>query len=90
MSNSCHSANDPGRPLVYQIKIKGHLGCGWTDWFEGFTLTALDNSEMLLTGPVVDQAALYGILKNVRDVGLPLLSIVRIGPDQTNVSDAAP
>jgi hypothetical protein len=78
MSNDINSESDPGQPLVYQIRIKGHLGRDWTDWFGGFTLTLEDNGETLLTGPVVDQAALYGVLKKVRDVGMPLLSVIEV------------
>jgi hypothetical protein len=74
--------------MVYQIRIKGHLGREWTDWFEGLTITALDNGETLLTGPVVDQAALYGELKKVRDVSIPLLSIIRIPPGQIDGPDS--
>jgi hypothetical protein len=77
-----NSESNPGQPPVYQIRIKGHLGREWADWFEGMTLTALDNGETLLTGPVVDQAALHGVLRKVRDVGLPLLSVVCVKPDQ--------
>jgi hypothetical protein len=76
MSSKSNSESDPGQPMVYQIRIKGHLGRQWTDWFGGLTLTALDNGETLLTGPVVDQAALYGLLRKVRDLGIPLLSVV--------------
>jgi hypothetical protein len=78
MSGTFDAEYDPGRPAIYQIRIKGHLGCEWTDWFEDLALTALDNGEMLLTGPVVDQAALYGLLKKVRDIGMPLLSVMCI------------
>ena len=60
---------------VYQIRIKGHLGGGWSDWFGGLTLTQEENGETLLTGPVVDQAALYGMLKKVRNLGLTLISV---------------
>src|SRR5712691_9025849 len=87
MSNDINSESDPGQPLVYQIRIKGHLGCDWTDWFGGLTLTALDNGETLLTGPVVDQAALHGLLRTVRDLGMPLLSAVCVTPGQAGVSD---
>ena len=87
MSNDINSESDPGQPLVYQIRIKGHLGREWTDWFGGLTLTALDNGETLLTGPVVDQAALYGVLRKVRDVGLPLLSVVCVKLGQADASD---
>ena len=87
MSNDINSESDPGQPLVYQIRIKGHLGREWTDWFGGLTLTALDNGETLLTGPVVDQAALHGLLRKVRDLGMPLLSVNRGKPGQADVSD---
>jgi hypothetical protein len=73
-------ANDLDQPMVYQIRIKGHLGSRWTDWFGGMTITLEDNGETLLTGPVVDQAALYGLLRKVRDLGMPLISAVRVKP----------
>jgi hypothetical protein len=73
-------ANDLDQPMVYQIRIKGHLGPRWTDWFRGMTITLEDNGETLLTGPVVDQAALYGLLRKVRDLGMPLISAVRVKP----------
>ncbi len=57
--------------MVYQIKIKGHLGPQWTDWFGGLTITLEDNGETLLTGPVLDQTALHGLLRKVRDLGMP-------------------
>ena len=66
---------------------RGHLGREWTDWFEGLTLTLEDNGETLLTGPVVDQAALYGLLRKVRDVGMSLLSVVCVKPDQAVALD---
>src|SRR6266566_2515046 len=88
MSNELNSESDPGQPLVYQIRIKGHLGREWTDWFGGLTITLEDNGETLLTGPVVDQAALYGLLKKVRDVGMPLVSVNRGKPGQADVSDS--
>ena len=81
MSNAINSENDPSQPMIYQIRIKGHLGGHWTDWFDGLTITALDNGDTLLTGPVLDQAALHGVLKKVRDVGLPLVSVMRVPPD---------
>jgi hypothetical protein len=76
MSSTFNTASDPGQPMIYQIRIKGHLGREWTDWFEGLTITLEDNGETLLTGLVVDQAALHGVLRKVRDLGMPLLSVV--------------
>ena len=70
------------QPMVYQIRIKGHLGRNWTEWFGGLTITLEDNGETLLTCPVVDQAALYGLLRKVRDLGLPLISVTRAQTDQ--------
>ncbi|HSX82310.1 MAG TPA: hypothetical protein VLQ80_27585, partial [Candidatus Saccharimonadia bacterium] len=87
MPSTFNSEIDPGQPLVYQIRIKGHLGREWADWFEGLTLTALDNGETLLTGAVVDQAALHGVLRKVRDLGIPLLSVVCVKPGQADASD---
>ena len=87
MSNEITSEIDPGQPLVYQIRIKGHLGRQWTDWFEGLAITLEDNGETLLTGPVVDQAALHGLLKKVRDLAMPLLSVIRVNSGQADVSD---
>jgi len=87
MSNEINSGTDPGQPLVYQIRIKGHLGRQWTDWFGGLTITLEDNGETLLTGAVVDQAALHGVLRKVRDVGMPLLSVSRVEPGQAEASD---
>jgi hypothetical protein len=67
---------------LYEIRLKGHLNNRWADWFEGLTITLDDNGETLLTGPVVDQAALHGLLKRVRDLGMPLLSVNFVSPDQ--------
>jgi hypothetical protein len=88
MSNELDSEIDPGEPMVYQIRIKGHLGCEWTDWFEGLAIQLQDDGETLLTGPVVDQAALHGLLRKVRDVGMPLVSVMRVRPGQAEASDA--
>ena len=78
---------DPDQPTIYHIRLKGHLGDQWTDWFGGLSITLENNGETLLTGPVVDQAALHGLLRQVRDVGMPLLSVSRV---QTGQVDAAP
>ena len=73
-------ANKLDQPMVYQIRIKGHLGPGWTDWFGGLAVTPTEGGETLLTGPVVDQAALHGLLRKVRDLGMPLISAIRVKP----------
>ena len=73
--------------MVYQIRIKGHLGDQWTDWFGGLTIRLEEDGDTILTGPVVDQAALYGLLKRVRDLGMPLVSIHRVEPGQSQTSD---
>jgi len=68
---------------LYEIRIKGHLNNRWADWFEGLTITWEDNGDTLLTGPVVDQAALHGLLKRVRDLGMPLVSVSPVEPGPT-------
>jgi len=82
MSNELEPKLDPSQPVVYQIRVKGHLDSLWTDWFEHLTITLEEDGDTLLTGPVVDQAALHGLLKKVRDLGLPLVSVgpVEAGP----------
>ena len=64
----------------YEIRFKGHLDDRWTEWFEGLTITLEADGDTLLTGPVVDQAALHGLLKKVRDLGLPLVSVSPVEP----------
>ena len=73
-----HAKTDPGQPIVYQIKIEGHLDTQWADWFSGLFITLEEDGDTLLTGPVADQAALFGLLKKIRDLGLPLVSIGRV------------
>jgi hypothetical protein len=87
MSNKHNPKTEPGQPIVYQIRLKGHLGPQWTDWFEDLTLTLEDNGETLLTGPLVDQAALYSLLRKVRDLGLPLLSVNPLKPGQATAPE---
>lgn len=79
-SNKYNRKHDADQPLVYQIRIKGHLDPQWGEWFEGLTITLEEDGNALLTGKVVDQAELHGILKIVRDLGMPLLSVNIIGP----------
>ena len=87
MSETHGSTEDPYEPGLYEIRIKGHLDDRWADWFEGLTITLEDNGDTLLTGPVVDQAALHGLLRKVRDLGIPLLSINRVEPGQADASE---
>ena len=87
MSSELDPHADSGQPMAYQIRMTGHLDDRWSDWFSGLTIT-VDDGDTLITGPVVDQAALHGLLKRVRDLGLPLVSVapvavVRGGDDVT-------
>lgn len=68
------------QPQCYEIRLMGHLDSQWTDWFGGLTITLEENGTTLLTGPVIDQAALHGLLKKVRDLGMPLLSVCPVQP----------
>ena len=87
MSNELVPKSDPDQSLVYQIRLKGHLGPQWTDWFEGLTITLEENGDTLLTGPVIDQSALHGLLKKVRDLGMPLLSVCPVESGQADQPD---
>jgi hypothetical protein len=69
---------DPGQPLVYELRLRGHLGERWTEWFEGAVITLHDNGDTTLRCLVADQSALHGVLKRVRDLGMPLLSVVGV------------
>ena len=75
--------------FVYQIQLQGHLSDEWAEWFDGLAITLEENGDTLLTGPVVDQAALHGLLRKVRDLGLPLLSVVCVEGSQGSKSCAS-
>lgn len=75
------SNNQKEEAIIYQIRIEGQLGQQWTDWFDGLSITPGDNGTTLLTGPVIDQSALHGLLKKVRDLGMPLVSVNRMETD---------
>ena len=77
---------NPGQPTVYQIRVKGHLDDRWADWREGLSVTREESGDTVLTVPVLDQAALHGLLRKLRDVGVPLVSINPVGPGQTGNS----
>ena len=64
--------------VVYQIRVRGVIDTGWSDWFDGLTICPQDDGATLLTGPVRDQSALHGLLTKIRDLGLPLLSVNRV------------
>ncbi|MGO8951220.1 MAG: hypothetical protein ACLQUY_26910 [Ktedonobacterales bacterium] len=87
MSNESNSETDPDQPMVYQIRIKGHLGPHWSEWFLGLAVTLEDTGETLLTGPLADQAALHGVLRKVQDLGMLLISVIRVQPGQTDAAD---
>lgn len=82
MSNEPESERDPDQPMTYQFRIKGHLNQQWMNWFEGLTIAWEEDGNTLLYGPVVDQPALHGILKKIRDLGIPLISVNFIDSNQ--------
>ena len=90
MSNTPNPTTDLHQPMAYHIRIQGHLGSEWTDWFGGLSITLSENGETLLRGPLVDQAALHGILRKVRDLGLPLVSVIQVDPKQADVPGVKP
>ena len=89
MKHTQHLRNheDQHDPELYEIRVKGHLDAKWAGWFEGMTITLEDNGETLLVGPVVDQAALHGLLRRVRDLGIPLLSVTRVKSGHAGAPD---
>ena len=78
MSETHASNEDRHEPQLYEIRIRGHLAGRWAHWFEGLTIVLLDNGDTLLTGPVVDQAALHGLLARISDLNLMLISVIRV------------
>ena len=83
IAHSPQPSPDPNLPMIYQIRVKSHLDADWSDWFDGLTITQEKNGHTLLTGPVVDQAALYALLKKVRDLGMLLISVNSLEPTAT-------
>ena len=75
------------RQEVYQITVLGHLDSEWSEWFDGLTITLVGSGETILTGPIVDQTALHGVLIKIRDLGLPLLRLSRIEPESEHESN---
>jgi hypothetical protein len=89
MANKLGPEHDAG-PTVYKIRLQGHLSRQWTNWLEGATITLEEDGNTLLTATVADQAALHGLLRKVRDLGIPLLSVNSVGTSRQDVSDAKP
>lgn len=81
MANEPHPQTVPHPPVIYQIRIQGHLDPQWADWFESLSITLEEDGNTLLTGAVIDQAALHGLLKKVRDLGIALISVNPLEPD---------
>ena len=75
MADQCNRKIDPDQSTVYQIRLKGQLDARWTDWFGGMVVALSEDGDTVLTGPVTDQAALHGLLRKVRDIGIPLVSV---------------
>jgi hypothetical protein len=71
---------------VYEIRVKGHLDERWSEWFDGLTITNLQSGEALLSGEIVDQAALHGVLSKVRDLNLPLIAVRIVDPEPQDPS----
>jgi hypothetical protein len=90
MPDEQKSERAPDQVKIFQIRIRGHLSQQWTDWFEGLTITLEEDGNTLLNGPVVDQSALHGILKRIRDLGMPLLSVNSVDADQTTNANIDP
>ena len=88
MSETHAAIKESNEPRLYEIRVKGHLDDRWADWLGGMTITLADNGETLLTGQVIDQAALHGLLKKVRDLGLPLVSVNWVRPILADAADA--
>jgi hypothetical protein len=74
----------------YEIRLKGHLDSRWAAWFDGLSLTQDSGGTTVISGPVLDQAALHGLLQKVRDIGIPLVSVAQVDPDEPDVSTITP
>lgn len=89
--NTTHASTDDHHKVGrYEIRLKGHLDAKWTAWFEGLSLSHEDDGTTIIHGPVVDQAALHGLLQKVRDLGLPLISVTHVEPGHTDVTTVEP
>ncbi len=90
MSEARGSRNDRHEAGRYEIRLKGHLDARWAAWFDGLSLSHQSDDTTVIHGPVADQAALHGLLQKVRDVGLPLVSVTYVEPDNADVPTNKP
>jgi hypothetical protein len=90
MANEQRPTAESSEPAVYQIRVKGQLGVRWGEWFGGMTISQTASGDTLISGPVADQAALHGLLRKVRDLGLPLLALSRSEPSCSDEPAADP
>jgi len=90
MSETHATSEGHHAPGHYEIRLKGHLDIRWADWFDGLTIILEDNGETRLTGPVADQAALHGLLRKVRDLGLPLIAVMHVEFEPTPKTEVRP
>ena len=90
MSDIAESAEEPDEPSQYAIRLQGHLDDSWASWFEGLTITRAENGETVLSGPIIDQAALHSLLRKVRDLGMSLLAVSRIEAGSAGTSAVKP
>lgn len=91
MSNQLNSNRDrDDSGMVYEIRLRGHMDRQWANWFNGMSITLEENGDTLLTGPVIDQAALHGLLRRIRDLGIPLLALTCIKNDEGDDAGSAP
>ncbi len=90
MSATSRSPDDHHKAGCYEIRLRGHLDARWATWFDGLSLTHESDGTTMLTGPIDDQAALHGVLRKVRDVGLPLISVSHVEPQPADAPDVKP
>ena len=88
MSEPHASPTEPSAPARYELRIKGHLDIRWADWFDGLSLAHEGDGTTVLRGPVVDQAALHGLLTKVRDLGMPLIAVTQLDPNSNKETKA--